>query len=255
MLIGSTAVYNLPNRTATWLLLLFLLAVHLLLNYAAIRAVKMRTISRQRANLLFSTLAERGRVLHPGNVSRMESIFERRGGSVFRWLSGPVLGYCDFGVPLQKLVQCLPQRHLNTHTASTILPKIDLSTVTNLFREQQYLLWCQPYAPHWYESSTPQIRIVVVLKQGIAPESQLRAWYHALLLVQRLGQPRQERKPGILEGDLLHHVKASLDLSNKTFDVFAQQLRVAGWELGVPVLETRLGSRIVCKDRKCYSRF
>lgn len=104
MLIGSTAVYNLPNRTATWLLLLFLLAVHLLLNYAAIRAVKMRTISRQRANLLFSTLAERGRVLHPGNVSRMESIFERRGGSVFRWLSGPVLGYCDFGVPLQKLV-------------------------------------------------------------------------------------------------------------------------------------------------------
>jgi len=255
MLLGSIVVYFFPSRTATWILLLFLLSMHLALNHAAVRTVKIRTINRQRANILFSNLAETGKVLTPKDVSEMETIFESRGGSVIRWLSGSVLGHCDFGVSLRSLLESLPQSHRNLHTKSTRLPSTDLSTIANLFRGQQYLLWCQQHTPRWYQSSTPQIKAVVVLKQGITPESQLRAWYHALLLAQRLGKEPLEMKPAVLERDVLHHVSASLDLSNKTFDGFARRLRTAGWELGTPVLETRLGSRIACESRKGYAQF
>jgi hypothetical protein len=264
MLIGSLVVYLLPNRTATWLSLLFLLAIHLLLNHAAVRAVKMRSINRQRANVLFSNLVETGKVMNPQDVSEMESIFERRGGSVFRWLSGAVLGHCDFGVSLQSLLKCLPQSSRNKRSSSTRLGTMDVSTVVSLFQNQQYILWCQPYAPHWYESMEPKTRVVVVLKQGITPESQLRAWYHALLLARRLSRQQRGGKVDMGEKkkllkvkkeETLLHVVASLDHANKTFDGYARRLREAGWELGIPVLETRLGSRISCENRKAYAHF
>lgn len=232
----------------------FLLAAHLFLNYAAVKAVKLRTINRQRANILFSNLVETDTVLRPKHVAERESIFERRGGSVLRWLSGSVLGYCEFGVSLRDLLECLPQSHVDSSTKSTRLPAIELSTITNLFQNQQYLLWCQPHSPRCYESSAPQVKVLVVLKQGITPESQLRAWFHALLISRRLSEPLLEGKNKALQEELLDHIAESLDRSNKTFDSYARRLRMAGWELDIPVLETRLGSRIAFESQKAHAQ-
>jgi hypothetical protein len=263
-MVGAIVVYYLPTRTMTWISLLFLLSMHLMMNHAAVRAVKMRSLNRQRANILFSNLVEHGTVLTPKDVSERESIFERRGGGVFRWISGAVIGYCEFGISLRSLLQCLPQTKRNHLTGSLRLGAVDLSAVMDLFRNQEYILWCQTYPSKWYESSARQTKVLVVLKQGITPESQLRAWYHALLLARRLSSQHHQKVPVVTEpqkllnhtqNSLFVHIASTLDLANRTFDGHAQQLRDAGWELDVPVLETRPGSRIICKSKKEYAQF
>ncbi|KAL3434749.1 vitamin B6 photo-protection and homoeostasis-domain-containing protein [Aspergillus tetrazonus] len=56
MLVGSFVVSHSTSFTATWLTLVFLLSMHLSLNYAAVRSVQMTTLNKQRANIVFSTL-------------------------------------------------------------------------------------------------------------------------------------------------------------------------------------------------------
>ncbi|KAL4975743.1 vitamin B6 photo-protection and homoeostasis-domain-containing protein [Aspergillus desertorum] len=56
MLVGSLVVPHITGFTATWLTLVFLLSMHLSLNYAAVRSVQMTTLNRQRANIVFSTI-------------------------------------------------------------------------------------------------------------------------------------------------------------------------------------------------------
>jgi hypothetical protein len=264
MITGSFVVWCLPTQTATWFSLIFLLAVHLMMNHAAVRAVKMRSLNRQRANMLFSNLVEHDRVLTPETVSERELIFERYGGGVFRWTSDAVLGHCDFGVSLQTLLQSLPSSYQNAASGSTRLEAVELSTVMNIFHNQQYILWCQTTPPKWYDTKGAQTRILVVLKQGVTPESQLRAWYHALLLARRLSSHKQAqtltaKKPKTLseskQQETLLHVTSTLKLATQTFDGYAQRLRAAGWDLDISVLETRSGSRIFSEPRKSYARF
>jgi hypothetical protein len=264
MIAGTLVVWCLPTRTATWFSLLFLLAIHLMMNHAAVRAVKMRSLNRQRANMLFSNLVERDRVLTPEVVSEKELIFERFGGGVFRWMSDAVMGHCDFGVSLQTLLNSLPKSHRNTASGSTRLEAVDLSTVMNLFRNQQYILWCQTCTPRWYSSKGEQTKVLVVLKQGVTPESQLRAWYHALLLARRLSSLPQTQhslsrnvttfvEPS--PEDLLLHVASTLKAVTRTFDGYIRRLRAAGWNPDVSVLETRSGSRIFCESKASYAKF
>ncbi|RAL09483.1 RUS1 family protein [Aspergillus homomorphus CBS 101889] len=56
MLVGSFVVSHVTGFAATWIALLMLLALHLSLNYAAVRSVQMTSLNRQRANIVFSTL-------------------------------------------------------------------------------------------------------------------------------------------------------------------------------------------------------
>jgi hypothetical protein len=258
-MVGVIVVWLFPSRTATWISMLFLLAIHLLMNHAAVRAVKMRSLNRQRANILFSNLVEHNRVLTPQDVSEREQIFERRGGGVFRWDSDAVLGYCNFGVSLQNLLRSLPQSRQDETTRSLRLGTVDLSALTQLFRNQQYILWCQTATPRWYDAPGPQLKVLVVLKQGVSPESQLRAWYHALLLARRISlQSRGSNSAVALEPlpkEMLFHVASTLELATTTFDSYARRLRAVGWELDIPVLETRSGSRIFCETKKGYAHF
>lgn len=275
MLLGSIIIYLFPSRSATWILLLILLSTHLFLNTAAIRAVKLRTINRQRANMLFSTLVETGKIQTPKDIASKERIFESRGGSVLRWETGSILGHCEFGVPLGELVDCLPSRHQSHSTSrrrtdSTSKPHggIDLATLTTLFHDQQYILWCQPYSSSFSSTSTttsPQnpikLKILVVLKQGITPESQLKAWYHALLLSHLWNQPQpqtqiqnthspnpktQTHSPENHQ-DIPNAITTTLTHIHKTFPSYTRRLKQAGWEIDIPVLETRLGVRVVCE--------
>ena len=51
-------VSHVTGLTTTWIALLALLALHLSLNYAAVRAVQMTSLNRQRANIVLSSLFE-----------------------------------------------------------------------------------------------------------------------------------------------------------------------------------------------------
>lgn len=221
--------------------LLLLLASHLVMNRMGVRAVQMRSLNRQRATLVFSNLLENDNVLNPQEVSEKELIFEQRGGSVIREKSGAVVGHCQFGAPVKTLIQSLALEE-NSKTKSSKLGAVDLSTVINLFNDQEYVLWCRTFPSQWYRDRASRIKVVVSLKKGITAEGQLKAWFHALLLTWRIDK---ERHPADLE-EILEHVSITLEQAID-FDRHATRLKAAGWDLSIPVLEACSGTRIVCE--------
>ncbi|KZL77258.1 DUF647 domain-containing protein [Colletotrichum tofieldiae] len=244
MIAGTFVVSLLTDPKATWVTLLFLLGVHLFLNWKGVRAVKSRSLNRQRANIAFSSLFSKDQVLTPHLVSEKELIFERRGGDVFRWNSGKALGHCKYGVSLHTLLQSLASGH--ERMRSFQLSTLELATLLNLYDKEEYVLWCVVSEPVYYDAAS-KIKVMVVLKNGVSPKSQLKAWFHGLLLTRRLsGQKESElTRAGLDQHVMLSHIQASLEVANEKYEEYTRRLSFAGWNLQVSVLETRSGSRIM----------
>ncbi|KAJ0141373.1 Protein root UVB sensitive 3 [Colletotrichum tanaceti] len=257
MISGTFVVSLLTDQRATWATLLLLLALHLFLNWKGVRAVKCRSLNRQRANMAFSALFSKGQVLTPHHVAERELIFERRGGEVFRWNSGPVLGHCKYGVSIRSLLEALasgggggPGGGGGKETGFR-LATVDLSTLLRRFEKEEYVLWCvvSEQKP-CYQDAAARVKVLVVLKDGVSPRSQLKAWFHGLLLARRLGGQRDDdlARAGVDRLAMLRHVEASLEMAGEKYEEYAGRLSCAGWNLDVSVLETRSGSRIVRQD-------
>lgn len=217
---------------ATWSTLIALLSIHLATNYAAVKAVSMRCLNRQRANIVFSSLLQHGKLLGPRQVSRRERVFERDG--VLRWSDNVVVGYCRIGVSLQTLLSCMGLR--NGRTGSLDLHGVTMSEVLDVFVDEAYLLWPASSADH----------VLVVLKEGCTPMDQLKAWAHALSVAKRLpstwGKPVADRPS--LARDRLAEVRRTLVDTRTMFERYAAAMRDAGWDLDVAALETRAGTRV-----------
>ncbi|KAF1973192.1 DUF647-domain-containing protein [Bimuria novae-zelandiae CBS 107.79] len=229
MLAGSFVVSWVSTPMATWTMLVALLSTHLATNYAAVKSVSMRSLNRQRANILLSKLLQDGRILSPPEVSTRERIFERDG--VLRWTDDSILGHCRIGVSLENLISQTGQRH--RRSGSLHMQAIKLSDIVRLYQDEGYLLWsCGSNA-------------MIVLKQDCTPTDQLKAWTQALLLARRR---TQDSKPKDGEHDtsgaLLAELRSALEEAQKLFNTYESQLRDAGWDLDVAVLETRPGVRI-----------
>ena len=235
LLCGSLVVSQISSQWATWTALITLLAIHLATNYLAVRAVRMRTLNRQRANLVFSTyLANRDIVgkehstksfLVPEDVSIQERVFERDG--VVRWQGGKVLGCCEIGVPLSRILNLFSKP--NSVTGSHSGPGLsDAARLLNEFEEDDYILW------HDQALRTS----LVVLKSSSNVAIQLHAWMHALLLAKQIDEGLN--KGTILEAVIQTHAEVKA-LISKTFDA---QLVEAGWDIETGALETRSGTRI-----------
>ncbi|ORY63315.1 vitamin B6 photo-protection and homoeostasis-domain-containing protein [Pseudomassariella vexata] len=244
---GTAAMAFLSTPTATWLSLICLLVVHLVMNWIGVKAVKMRSLNRQRANIVFSNLLDKNKVLDPAEVSQRESIFAKRGGSTLRGKNGTLIGHCDFGVSLQTLISSLSQNGRHGKTGSSRLGPVDLSTLTRLFRHQGYLLWYERQSPRWNDTPSSTTRVLVVLKEEVTTEQQLRAWYHALILARRVLDVTNSKMDASdsHEEQSLSHVGVTLDQVQASFDAHARRLRDVGWNLDIPVLETCTGSRVI----------
>lgn len=225
---------------ATWTSLILLLAIHLKMNHAAVRAVSMRSLNRQRANIVFSNLFATGKMLTPQEVSKRERIFERDG--VLRWADDRILCRGRTGLQWGKVLECISTK--NERTGSFQRPVMEISQLLDLFSDEPYLL-CWDRA---------QSQILIVLKKGATSLSQLKAWAHALLLAGLSREvllrkdiedllPSQEKRPR-LPDSLVQDLRASYSVISKTFDAYAKQLRAAGWDLEIAALETRSGTRI-----------
>ncbi|KAK1598956.1 vitamin B6 photo-protection and homoeostasis-domain-containing protein [Colletotrichum navitas] len=243
MIAGTFVVSLLTGPKATWVALIFLLSLHLFLNWKGVRAVKSRSLNRQRANIAFSALFSRDQVLTPVLVSERELIFEKRGGSVFRWNSGKVLGHCEFGVSLREILQSLAsgQERMKTFHLSTL----ELANLLSLYNEEEYALWCETSETVYCDAAS-RVKVMVVLKDGVTPKSQLKAWFHGLLLTRRLsGQEESELlRAGMDQQVMLSHIQESLRVANEKFEEYMERLSFAGWNLQLSLLETRSGSRI-----------
>jgi len=230
MQVGSLVVSWITTPLATWTAMIILLTVHLSMNYAAVRAVSMRSLNRQRANIVLSHLLEYDEVLTPQEVSKRERIFERDG--VLRWTHDRVIGYGIIGVSLERLMQGLGQSHKGTR--SVHLQGGDFARLLDVYRSELYLLWFDPTISTIY----------VVLKRGSTPQTHLKAWCQGLLVAQKAAT-QNENQSEILGFDAIIDTYEQM---SKRFDEHFVRLKAAGWDVDVSALETRSGTRIERKQ-------
>lgn len=227
--------------------LLLLIIIHLSMNYAALRVVRMNTLNRQRANIIFSHLLSFDKVLSPAQVATQERIFERNG--VLRW-DGRIVGFARIGHSIQDCVRDVSQVSAKSNNISST--DSITSAAATFERESHILVISGPRA-------RPTVHIL--LKQTCTPKSQLKAWCHALLLAKELSDvkletdisPHLEKPPKDLNttfttsatsASIQKVVAATLEQTNKAFDEYAARLRSASWDLETAALETHSGRRV-----------
>ncbi|KAI2919733.1 hypothetical protein CBS63078_2830 [Aspergillus niger] len=281
MLVGSFVVSRVTNFSTTWICLLMLQALHLSLNYAAVRSVQMTSLNRQRANIVFSTLLNTDpdltRLLHPepskqqqtpaqhshqppswktltpAQVSKKEKIFETDG--ILRWsptMKPPqTLGYCRIGISLhQFLSSTAPSSSTRSTTSSRSLrTPVPIPQLTTLFNKEDYIL----YLTNSSRSSrkNPTWHANILLKNTTTSQSQLKAWAHALLAARVLSTSSAATADSTSTSDqvetTMNVLERTLEFLNEgsRFNRYTTALIDNGWDLGIAALETRSGRRVV----------
>ena len=215
------------TSTATWSCLVLLLAVHLAMNHAAVRAVSMHSLNRQRANIVLSTFLEQDKVLTPEEVSAQERIFEWDG--VLRWRGSFPIAKAKIGIPLQGLMSSWEATH--TSTGSLRDENLLLMKLVRAFSLEEYLVW--------YDVSDRMS--LIVLKHGASSKSQLKAWALGLWVARRSIQQDATSASADHSLELLEDTLTSL---SKRWDICIERLEAAGWDISVANLETVSGTRI-----------
>ena len=217
MAAGSVVVTWVTTPFATWSALILLLAVHLGMNHAAVRAVTMCTLNRQRATIVFSHLVAYDTVLDPRQVSVKERIFERDG--VIRDAQDKILGRCRIGVSLSRSFE--GSTGTTTTGQSILCPVNEIVDLFSLFEKEKYVLRTMGH---------PANITHILLKNGCGPRDQLKAWCTAILAFHatRSGQRGDSKR----------------EMSDSLWTVIEQKLSDAGWDLDTGALETRPGLRV-----------
>ncbi|CZT10646.1 related to DUF647 domain protein [Rhynchosporium agropyri] len=246
MLVGSIVVSYITSKRTTWTALVFLLAIHLGTNYLAVRAVCMRSINRQRANLIFANVIDQialhenekgesiltGRKLDrkvlktvnwpkPEWVMLQEKVFERDG--VLRW-NGRILGHCKLGVDLRTIMKCFQSG--NAITGSHVNPiSSTLTELFSLFKDEKYII-C-------YDK--PSKTFLVVLDEDAETRHILSAWMFALCFAkEEMGK----------EGKMTESIERTTAFVRSIEKDIFHGLEEAGWNLTLGAMETKSGVRI-----------
>ena len=228
---------RISSSAATWSCLVILLSVHLAMNHAAVRAVSMRSLNRQRSNIALSRFLDDGRIMTPEEVSRQERIFERN--NILRWNCSPALAKASIGMPLQKLISVLAPMH--AATGSTRDPESQLQHLIETFSNEKYLLWFDARA----------VVVLIVIKEGADPQSLLKAWAQALLIAHRY---HEDNATCALAEGVFQLVRSSLkDVSSKFEDCLAG-LSAAGWDVDIGSLEISSTTRLRLDTNNCIGQ-
>ncbi|KAF1355257.1 vitamin B6 photo-protection and homoeostasis-domain-containing protein [Delphinella strobiligena] len=216
MAAGGLVVTLVTSPTASMMTLGLLLSVHLSMNHAAVRAVVMRSLNRQRATIVFSHFVAHGVILSPDQVSIRERIFERDG--VIRDAKDTILGYCKMGISLRELLTMTGRT--SARGQSMHIPRDELSDLLSRFEDEEFIV----YAPDRTNRTA-----YILLKKHSNARTQLKAFYYALLVVHEMAY----REAGERKREKAEAAWASIE----------QSLLLAGWDLDTE-METQLGHRI-----------
>ena len=220
--------------------------VHLATNYAAVRCVMMRTLNRQRTNIVMSQFEETGQIMTPKQVSERERVLERNG--VLRWRDGAVLGFGVVGVRFATVLTSLGAEWDDEADEKF---RNDagwrVGELAKVFRMQKYILW-----PTSAAANRIGHRIDICLKTSANAEDQVKAWSHALILAKSLsgsglgGEQKGGRKmvPAIGFHGKMAVVNATMEQIDGSFPGVVASLRSKGWDLETPCIETTSGFRI-----------
>ena len=264
---GTLLIPHLTTPMQTWAALLLLLTLHLFLNRAAVRSVRLRSLNRQRANLVFSHLIAHGQVLSPHAVAQRERIFERDG--VLRWCDDAVLGWGCIGGGAERLVSAVRMAVGVDGNEKRSSEAMALARLAQVFDGEGYLLWVTPAGGTTGRSTGKStVDVVIVVKKGAAAAALLRAWCQGLLAARwitagsrkdhgdAVKQPQQQDE--LQRGFLLDHEDAvgarlrlladSLSETRRLFARWEHALCEAGWDLSTDALETKGGRRVAVRS-------
>ncbi|KAL2146334.1 hypothetical protein VTI28DRAFT_4359 [Corynascus sepedonium] len=214
MLVGSLVVRMVEDKQIVWLLMVVLAGVHLSMNYHAVRAVKMRSLNRQRATLVFREWLDHGVVLTPDQVAQRESILGNGRGNLASKTRN-YTGFCDFGT-YGDLMSWNPRGY----------HRYDFETST-------YFMGI------WHRGGNFYIRIA--LKEGT--RNPLSAWFDAVNHAYHFDSA--------LKDGLQSHYENEMPLgyvSDEQKQTIFATMSAAGWDLEVNALETRLPIRVRVGD-------
>ncbi|KAM7213991.1 Vitamin B6 photo-protection and homoeostasis domain containing protein [Rhypophila decipiens] len=210
MLVGSLVVKMVEDKHVVWMLMVFLVGVHLSMNYRAVRAVKMRSLNRQRATIVFREWLDHSTILSPTQVAEREHIM-RGGGGRMSSKSGDYTGFCEFGT-YGDIVNFRPGGY----------HRYDFETST-------YFLGI------WHRRGNFMMRLA--LKEGVT--SPLDAWFDAVNHAYYFDE-------GLKDG-LQSHYENEMPLgyiSDEQKKSIFEALAAKGWDLKLNALETRLPIRV-----------
>ena len=231
MLAGSLVVSHITSVTATWFAMLFLVGVHLWTNYRAVRAVTMRTLNRQRANIVASHYFVSGNVLNPKAVAMRERIFEADG--LLRW-NGKNIGWGVIG-SLGVLIAALDPQNTGATKLDGGVQSSIWHQLVGLFHGEEYVVW--------YDSICH--RFIACLQENCSTIGQLKAWSHGLLLVHKMKQIDQaERSKTSSPEAIFDAVQKSKEQIDLSFSKMVKGLEEGGWNLEGSTMETTSGNRI-----------
>lgn len=224
MLAGSLVVSWVTTPFATWTTLVILLSLHLETNRRAVRAVSMRTLSRQRATLVYHHLS-RGHVPTPNEIAIEERVFET--DNVLRAANGTVLGYCKMGSKFSAFLRAASERA----TVRSYCTQTDsVRKIFSAYKDHGYFLWTIPRSkPH---------QVQVTIKRDAAATELLVAWWHALAFVSRPNFGVEDNE------DVFSLALQSMSEARRMLTDHEKGLRNAGWDLDTNALETAPSARV-----------
>jgi len=227
---GSAVVSYISTPMATWTCLVMLLSVHLATNYAAVKTVSLRSLNRQRANVVLTNLFDGKEAPTPESASLQERIFEWDG--ILRWRGSALLGKARIGIALQDMLSTLAPPHLVT---GAIRDRDSIfQNLIRIHQDEGFLLWyCHP-----------QRTALIVLKEEVSNKAQLKAWAVGLSVAHRL--MNTDATSAATDKVLQTIATALMDISGK-WDDYIERIVAAGWDIDIANLETSSGTRIDIK--------
>ncbi|KAG8622767.1 hypothetical protein KVT40_009278 [Elsinoe batatas] len=248
MLVGGAVVGYVREGTATWVVLLGLLGAHLWLNWMAVKSVRLGTLNRQRAGVVFGGWTEGGRVLGPEEVRGRERVFERDG--VIRGLDGRILGWASIGLSFEEFLGRVGMaRGQGQHAFDIGRSVIDGIGVGNEGSQQRYLIHLDIGSRHCF----------ITLEKSSVVRDQLHAWFTAYRALQLLGRgvplehgdgDQQVKGKSTTDANGLvgqatasELLRAAQEYVGGEFPTLMSRLEDAGWDLKTGALETRRGIR------------
>ncbi|KAI5359758.1 putative Root UVB sensitive family [Septoria linicola] len=235
MLFGSWVITWVKTPFATWTALILLLSIHLETNRRAVRAVKMHTLNRQRATLVYHHL-RKGHVPTPAEVASQERIFERDG--VLRSKDEAIIGHCSIGAPLSRLLAAIGDEQQTTKAVR--VDETKLNQILSVYESSEHLLWLDK------TSTKKRAEIFVVLKKQADFKTLTIAWWQALAFAESLRAVPLDVSITAPEriSQLAEIVRKALGEVNKLWDLYHDQLEQLGWDMSSPALETVAETRV-----------
>ena len=203
------------------------------MNYKAVRAVKLHTLNRQRANLVLSYLMQDDEVLTPEEISKRERIFEWDGA--LRWQGSRILGISEIGVSLSQLLTILAPAQAHKNTGAVSDSDHALRKLIAIHKDEDFLVWYNP----------DRQLAMIVLKTSCSARTQLKAWAVVLWVVHDLSSKADSKHAtSATIPQVFNVIQGKLDRINQRWDRWIEQMESAGFNTAAGSLETTSGIRM-----------